>query len=100
MSYDQIFIGGTTALLCLAGLWNEAWVLSETSKGRRLINWFGRQRAVWVLRILLGLGFLFGALLAAGVINPVRWDTSRRPPVHDASSIVSDFMNSRSMAVA
>ncbi|MEW4528963.1 MAG: hypothetical protein ACF8PG_01880 [Maioricimonas sp. JB045] len=100
MPYDQIFIGGTTAVLCLVGLWNEAWVLSETSKGRRLIDWFGQDRAPWVLRALLGLGVLFGTLLATGVINPVQWDTSRHRPVHDASSIASDFMNSRSIAVA
>ncbi|MFG0332670.1 MAG: hypothetical protein ACF8TS_04835 [Maioricimonas sp. JB049] len=100
MPYDQIFIGGTTAILCLLGLWNEAWVLSETSKGRRLTGWFGQQRGLWVLRVILCLGLLFGVLLAMGIINPVRWDTTRHRPVHDPSPVASDFMNSLSIAVA
>ncbi|QDU38272.1 hypothetical protein Mal4_25990 [Maioricimonas rarisocia] len=100
MPYDQIFIGGATAILCLVGLWNEAWILAHTTKGRRLIGWFGEQRGLWVLRVVLSLGFLFGALLASGIINPVRWDTSRHGPVQEPSSVASDFMNSRSIAVA
>lgn len=73
MSPEQIFIGGATALLCLAGLRHNAWLLEHTRKGRRLVDCFGAVRAVWILRSLFIAGALFGALLAIGAINPVRW---------------------------
>jgi hypothetical protein len=69
---DQLLIGGVTAAICAAGLWNQAWLLAETPKGRRLVGWCGEAAAPWVLRLLLSLGLGFGLLLACGVINPVR----------------------------
>ena len=73
MPLEQIFIGGATALLCLAGLCHNAWLLEHTRKGRRLVDCFGTVRAVWILRCLFVAGAIFGVLLATGVINPVRW---------------------------
>ncbi len=73
MNYEQVLIGGMTAALCVAGLWQEQWLLSQTRKGQRLVRWFGDGRAPWVLRLLLAFGFGFGTLLAVGVLNPVRW---------------------------
>lgn len=70
---EQIFIGAATALLCLIGLVNGRWILDNTKKGQRLANWFGPVRAIWVLRVLLMLGAVFGVLLAADVIEPVQW---------------------------
>jgi len=73
MPLEQIFIGSATAVLCLAGLRNNAWLLEHTRKGRRLVDCFGTVKAVWILRGLFIAGAIFGALLATGVINPVHW---------------------------
>ena len=73
MPKEQIFIGITVAVLCAAGLCKERWFLTRTKKGKRLIGWFGEEKAIWVLRGLFGLGMLFGLLLAMNVIRPVRW---------------------------
>jgi hypothetical protein len=73
MSHDQILIGGTTAAMCLAGLYKPVWLLQHTEKGRRLVRWLGNSRALWLLRFSLAAGLGFGLLLAMGVINPVRY---------------------------
>lgn len=73
MTYEQIFIGGATAAMCCAGLFSEEWLLENTRKGRRLVNWFGDGRAPWVLRSLLGIGLGFGLALATGLVNPIHW---------------------------
>jgi len=73
MTNERILIGTVSAALCLVGLWHHRWLLSETAKGRRLMAWFGEGRALWVLRVLLALGMVFGVLLALGVIRPVEW---------------------------
>jgi len=70
---DQIFIGAATAFLCLLALFKGDWILNNTAKGERLANWLGADRAVWVLRILLGAGIVFGILLAMDVIRPLQW---------------------------
>jgi len=70
---EQIFIGAATALLCLIGLVNGRWILDNTKKGQRLTNWFGRVRAIWILRALLTVGAAFGVLLATDFIEPVKW---------------------------
>ena len=80
MISEQFLIGGTTAMLCVHGLWRQEWLLTQTRKGQLLVRWFGPHSAPWVLRTLLALGVGFGVLLAAGVINPVRWP-SASPPV-------------------
>lgn len=73
MSPEQAFVGTATAVLCLAGLRCNAWLLEHTRKGRRLVGRFGTVPAVWILRGLFVAGAIFGVLLATGVINPVRW---------------------------
>jgi hypothetical protein len=70
---EQIFIGTATAALCVFGLANSRWILENTKKGARLCRWFGPTRAIWVLRGLLGLGAIFGGLLAADFIRPLQW---------------------------
>lgn len=70
---EQLFIGLTTSGLCAVGLVREAWFLNETKKGRRLVQLCGTRIALWVLRLLLLAGVLFGLALAAGMVNPVRW---------------------------
>jgi hypothetical protein len=70
---EQIFIGVATALLCVIGLVKSRWILENTRKGARLGRWFGPRRAIWVLRGLLGLGVIFGGLLAVNVVKPLQW---------------------------
>jgi hypothetical protein len=85
MISEQLLIGGTTAMLCVHGLWRQQWLLTETRKGRLLVSWFGPQSASWVLRTCLTLGIGFGVLLAAGIINPVRWSSASTPPAKPAT---------------
>lgn len=70
---EQIFIGVTTAVLCVFGLANCRWILENTRKGERLRRWFGPPKAIWVLRGLLGLGAVLGGLLAANILKPLQW---------------------------
>lgn len=73
MRPDQIFIGSAVAVLCLAGFFKTGWLIEQTRKGQRLADWFGEQRAPWVIRGLFVCGIVFGTLLATGVVNPVQW---------------------------
>ncbi len=79
MPYDQVLIGGTTAAMCLVGLFKTPWILEQTRKGRKLQQWCGEETAPWVLRLLLAAGLGFGVLLATGVINPVRHQATSIP---------------------
>lgn len=73
MPTEQIFIGLATAALCGIGLYREFWFLTETNKGRRLVEACGLANALWVLRGLLTLGVIFGLSLALGIVNPIHW---------------------------
>lgn len=73
MPKEQIFIGLTVAVLCAVGIYKDRWFLTQTKKGKRLIGWFGEEKAIWVLRGVYGLGMLFGLLMALNVIRPVNW---------------------------
>ena len=73
MSYEQVFLGTVIAVLCAFGVLKGRWFLSETRKGQRFVSLFGEAKAIWVIRTLFGLGCLFGILLAADVIHPVKW---------------------------
>ena len=75
-SGEQIFIGVAVAAGCLLGLLSEHWLLEQTRKGRRLERWLGKHRAIWVLRVLLLLGMIFGILLAINVIRPLHWSSA------------------------
>jgi len=79
MILEQTFIGGTTALLCVAGLWHQGWLLSETPKGQKLISRLGEHGAALTVRLLLVLGLIFGLALAAGFVHPIRWSRVAEP---------------------
>ncbi len=68
-----MFIGLATSVLCGIGLYREFWFLTETRKGRWLVERCGLSPALWILRGLFALGVIFGLSLALGIINPIRW---------------------------
>jgi hypothetical protein len=70
---DQILMGTAVSAMCLLGAWHSVWLVEQTRKGQRLAEWLGLPRALWVVRGALLCGALLGALLAVGVVNPVRW---------------------------
>ena len=73
MPREQILMGVAIVVVCLFGLTKCRWFLEHTNKGKRLVEWFGESRAVYVLRGLYLVGILFGTLLALNVIRPVQW---------------------------
>ena len=75
MAIEQTIIGGATATLCLIGFWKVEWLLEHSRNGRRLVARFGDLGATRILKLLLLTGALFGTLLAAGIINPIRWSS-------------------------
>jgi hypothetical protein len=73
MPADQILIGCITAGMCGLGLWKRNWLLRETPKGQRLVARCGEKKAVRIVTVLLGIGFLCGVLLACNILKPLRW---------------------------
>ncbi len=73
MPAEQIFIGAATCVLCLIGVWHASWLLEHTRKGQFLVNRLGETTGRNVLLVLLAIGATFGALLACGIVNPIRW---------------------------
>ena len=72
ISQDMAMGAGIVAL-CLMLMFRERWILDQTRKGQRLVQWCGPDRAPWVLRAILLAGILFGGLLANGTIRPIQW---------------------------
>lgn len=70
---DQILMGVAVAVLSLVGLWQTDWLVQNTRKGEWLARRLGERRAGLVLRAAFALLAVFGALLAANVIRPLRW---------------------------
>lgn len=70
---EHVIVGLLVFALCTVLFFNGTWFLERTAKGHRLVSWFGPTNAPWVLKGLAGLGMLFGALLAAKIIQPIRW---------------------------
>ena len=66
-------MGAAITVMCLVGAWHSPWLIEQTRKGQRLADLLGAHRALWFVRSLLVCGALLGALLAAGVVNPLRW---------------------------
>lgn len=66
-------MGIAIVLLSLLLLARDQWFLTETPKGKRLVNRFGPGKALWIFRGLLGLLAIVGGLLAADVIRPLKW---------------------------
>ena len=73
MSKESLIIGIGTALAGGAGLWQRNWLLTETPKGRFLVEAVGPGPARWVIvgffLVVVGLG----VLLAGGWLAPIRW---------------------------
>lgn len=72
---DQTVMGVGVALLSLIGLRYESWLLEESGRLRWGREQFGDGPTMAVLRLALFGGVTFGALLAAGVINPLHPDS-------------------------
>ena len=70
---DQIVIGLGTAGLCGLGLWHGRRLLAVSRFGGWLAGRLGEDRGLQVLRGVLACGVVFGLLLAADVIRPVKW---------------------------
>lgn len=70
---QDLAMGVAIVLACLMILFRERWFLDNTTKGQRLVQRFGAERAVWILRGLLLLFATFGGLLASGTIRPIQW---------------------------
>ncbi len=70
---QHVLIGGLLTILCLMGLVKETWVLRNSAYGKCLVRWFGPRQAPAAYRVLLGITVIFGVLLAAGIIRPVKW---------------------------
>jgi hypothetical protein len=71
-SQDAV-MGIAIVLCCVLLLFRERWFLAETGKGQRLVQQFGFDLAVWILRgVLLSIAVL-GGLLASGIVRPIRW---------------------------
>ncbi len=68
---EQQLIGAMVAVLGSVGWYHQRWFLEQTSKGRRLVGWFGPACGVWVFRGLLAGVVVFGVLLAADVVGPM-----------------------------
>ncbi len=66
-------MGIAIVFACLMILFRDRWFLAETTKGQRLVQRYGAQRAVWILRGLLLVIAVFGGLLASGVVRPIKW---------------------------
>lgn len=69
---ENVVIGVFVLVFSLLGLIKEQWFLTNTRKGQRLTQWFGPQHGLWVLRIIFLTGAIFGALLAANLIQPMQ----------------------------
>jgi hypothetical protein len=70
---QHVAVGMMVIALSLFVIAKERFILEKTHKGQRLVSWFGNDRALWVLRTLALLAILFGALLAAEIIRPIKW---------------------------
>ena len=70
---QHVLIGGLIMAMCLILVFRDRWFLTNTSKGERLIRWFGEFGGLWVLRGLLLSGIIFGGLLAMQIIRPIQW---------------------------
>lgn len=74
MITPQVFMGLGIFVMCAVGLVNERWLLSNSRRGQRLAEKYGRAKAQWIVRTVFGVGAIFGGALAAGLVNPVDWN--------------------------
>ena len=73
MNRQDLAVGVIAAFSCAHLLYFGRWFLEKTKNGQRLTGWFGPDRAIWVLRGLAIAGMIFGGLLGAGIIRPMKW---------------------------
>ena len=71
--HDHVVMGLGVAALSLACLTRHHWLLAHTSKGQRLIGYFGEAKARAIVAFVCLCGITFGSLLASGVIRPISW---------------------------
>jgi len=73
MFNEQNLMGIAIATICAWGLLKSNWFLMNTKKGERLILRFGERMALQIIRCLFTLGVVFGVLLSADIVSPIRW---------------------------
>lgn len=73
MPVDQIIIGMITAGTCGIGLLRRDWLLTQTLKGRHLVERCGQAKATRIVTVVLAVGVLAGVLLACNILRPMRW---------------------------
>jgi len=73
MARQDLLVGVITVFCSAHLLFFDRWFLEKTRIGQRLTGWFGPDRDIWILRGLSLVGMIFGGLLAAGIIRPVKW---------------------------
>ena len=89
ISQDTV-MGIAIVLASLMLLVREQWFLSNTQKGRKLVEWFGAGTAVWVLRGTLTATAILGGLLAGGIVRPIQWGShDRRRHCFDRMALAS-----------
>ena len=70
---NEMIIGFGTAGLCMVGFVKCQWFLDNTTKGQRLVDRFGPEKAATVFRLMMMIGCIFGGLLGIGIIKPIQW---------------------------
>ena len=73
MSKESLFVGIGTALTGAIGLWHRNWLLTETPKGRFLVEAVGPRTARWIIAAFFVIVFGVGVSLAQGWLTPLRW---------------------------
>ncbi len=73
MTSESLLIGIGSALIGGAGLWNRNWLLTETPKGRFLVEAVGAGWARGLITVFFVIVMGAGILLAGGWLQPIRW---------------------------
>lgn len=73
MSRESLLLGLGTALIGATGLVRREWWLTETPKGRFLVESMGPMKARLLHAGICLVFLVFGVLLASGVLTPLRW---------------------------
>ncbi|WP_131818374.1 MULTISPECIES: hypothetical protein [Planctopirus] len=71
---QELAMGLALIGMSLFFLQRAVWIVAETRKGQWLKSRLGEDRAVMTVRLIAMSFALIGGLLAAGVIEPWRWE--------------------------
>ena len=71
--HDHILMGLGLSGFSLVCLVRHQWLLAHTSKGQRLVRFFGEPKARALFSLACLSGIAFGSLLALGIIQPISW---------------------------